>query len=407
LIGIQNKKLMNVLIITSLFPNNIRPDAGNFIFRRMAAVDGLGNCRIEAIAPIPYCPNWAAESRWGVFTGISPYETREGIKTHHPRYPLIPKVSMPFHGLLMWLGIRSTVLKLHRRNPFDLIDGHFVFPDGQAALFAGRALGLPVVISARGSDIHQYPTFKTIRPQIVWTLKNADRVISVCKALENAIVNLGIPEEKIDVIPNGIDASRFQLMQRVEARNKLRITNVKKVILSIGHLVPVKGHERIIDAMNVILSIHPESVAYIIGDGPERNRLQDKIKSHGLQDNIYLVGHKPNAELKWWYNAADVFCLTSHREGWPNVLMESMACGTPVVATNVYGTPEIVDSDEVGIIVAQQTESIASGLIAALDRSWDRNAIRKHVAGRTWDTVAKEVRDVFENVLESRKAGKR
>jgi glycosyltransferase involved in cell wall biosynthesis len=145
----------------------------------------------------------------------------------------------------------------------------------------------------------------------------------------------------------------------------------------------------------------PDVHLCIIGEGRERESLQSMIGHLGLDERVELLGHRPNEELSLWYNAADVFCLASSREGWANVLMESMACGTPVVATNVYGAPEMITKDVVGILVERNEEAIAEGLIAALERPWDRQVIREHVAGRTWDVVAREVRDVFQKVLNS------
>lgn len=310
---------------------------------------------------------------------------------------------MPFHGLLMALGIIREAARLHARYRFDLVDGHFIFPDGMAAALSAQVLKIPVVLSARGSDIHQFSTFRTIRPQIVHTLRRADRIISVCAALKDSMGRLGISAGEIDVIPNGIDANRFAVLDRFEARERLGIPKENKLILAVGSLVPVKRHDRLIRALPMVLKRHPKARVYVVGEGPERNALQAEVVSIGLSEQVKLVGHRPNIELWHWHNAADTFCLASSREGWANVIMESLACGTPVVATNVFGAPEIVTHSHVGTLVDQTTESIASGLIAALDRKWDRVAIRKHVEGRSWDVVAREVEAVFQQVLDGRK----
>ena len=390
---------MNILTITSLFPNHLRPDTGSFIFKRMNAFSMLEGNYVQAIAPLPYYPGWIANKRWSNFHRAFYFEQREKIATYYPQYPLIPKISMSFHGLLMWLGIRPVARKLNRKKKVDLIDSHFVFPDGMAALLIAKELKVPIVISARGSDIHQYPDFKTIRPQIIWTLEHANCIITVCQALKDSIKQLGVLNTNIEVISNGIDSTQFQIIDRIIARKKLNLSTQKKIILTIGNLVPVKGHVRIIDAFHRIKEYHPDSLVFIIGDGPERFHLIDKIKKAGLEDYIFLIGHRPNTELVWWYNAADIFCLPSLREGWPNVLMESLSCGTPVVATNVFGTPEIIANKNLGILVQQNKESIAFGIIDALNRCWDRDIIRQHIKGRTWNIVAEEIHNLFEKVI--------
>jgi teichuronic acid biosynthesis glycosyltransferase TuaC len=130
---------------------------------------------------------------------------------------------------------------------------------------------------------------------------------------------------------------------------------------------------------------------FLIGDGPLRPALQELIGKLRMQENVILVGAKPNQELALWYSAADVSCLVSSREGWPNVIMESIACGTPVVATRVGGVPEIIYSSELGLLAEQNSDSIAVALESALTKAWDRDALALHAQSRGWDEVANEV----------------
>jgi len=398
---------MKILLTTSLFPNNINKNFGNFIFQRMASFSIQTENHVNAIAPIPYCPEWVKNERWSVFRNFRRHEKIGPIEIYHPRYPLIPKIGMVFHGVFMASGILKSALQLHKRYGFDLVDGHYIYPDGLAAIIIAKILNLPVVLSARGSDINQFSKLHLIKPQIKYALKRSSAVISVCNALKTEMCELGIAEEKIDVIPNGIDVNRFVISDPPYERKFLEFTDSEKVILSVGGLIPRKGHDIVIRALLTILRIHQNCKLVIIGDGPERNNLASLAKALGLSSRVQLAGPQPNSELQRWYNAADVFCLASSREGWANVIMESMACGTPVVATNVYGAPEIITNDKVGILVERTPESIAEGLIQALNRDWDREAIRQHVAGRTWDVVAREVQGVFEKVIEGWEAGKR
>ena len=166
-------------------------------------------------------------------------------------------------------------------------------------------------------------------------------------------------------------------------------------------MTPLKGHHFTIDAMQNVISEIPEAHLYIAGTGEYEETLKKQVSEKGLDDCVTFLGHVPNKELLKWYNSADVFCLASSREGWANVIMESMACGTPVVATNVWGAPEIITKKEVGILVERNVDSISRGLIDALKRDWEQKLIFEHVSKRTWTVVAQEVKDVFDSVLGS------
>lgn len=396
---LEKNKRMNVLVYTTLFPNNQHPNSGIFIKQRMFSFGRLNNCRVKVVAPVPYAPPLRVNQKWYQASQVQRKEVMDGIEVYHPRYALIPKFSMPFHGVSLFLSSMSLVKRLYRDFPFDLIDGHYIYPDGLAAVLFGKYFKVPVVLSARGSDINQFAGFRTIRPMICCALRQADHVISVCSALRQEMMNLGIDGEKISVIPNGVDTQRFHPLGRAASRNLLGIPEHEKVVLSVGALILRKGFHLILDCLPDLIRHHRDLHLYIIGEGEYRLQLEEKIRSLGLHSWVTLVGERPNDELSRWYSAADVFCLASSREGWANVIMESLACGTPVVATNVWGAPEILTSSDVGILVEHSSESIFHGLKMAMERTWDRAMIRAHVERRTWLKVGEEVRAIFEQVL--------
>jgi len=389
---------MKVLVYSTLFPNHVQPNFGIFVKQRMFHFAKIKGCEIKIVAPIPYSPPWPILKRWFFYSQIKSYEVMEGVEVFHPRYPLIPKVSMPLHGFLMFMATFRMMKKICKDFSFDLIDAHYIYPDGFAAVLLKKFLQKPVVLSARGSDIHQFSEFKSIKPLIKYSLKKADHVISVCEALKTKMIDLGITSDKISVIPNGVDLNLFSPIDKKIARQKLSIFDDKKTILSVGSLIQVKGFDLLLEAVADIVKKNPDILLYIIGDGPYRPKLERQIKKQNLGDIIKLMGVCPNKELKLWYSAADVFCLASSREGWPNVLMEALACGTPVVATNVWGTPEIIKCDDVGFLTERTAGSIGAGLEKALNRTWDKEKIRQHVQGRSWDCVAQEVKEVFYNI---------
>jgi glycosyltransferase involved in cell wall biosynthesis len=306
---------------------------------------------------------------------------------------------MPLHGLLMYLGSLPLVTRLHRQSPIDCIDAHYVYPDGFAAVLLGRRLGVPVVVSGRGTDVCLFPSFRRIRPMIRWTLRNATGVIGVAQSLVDLMLDLGAPAQRTRAIGNGVDLARFEPLNQRSARQHLGLPADSKILVSVGALMPVKGHPVLIKAMNQIKARHPSARLYIIGEGRFRAELEAMIRDAGLTESIILVGGKPNDELKFWYSAADVSCLVSSREGWANVLLESLGCGTPVVATAVGGAAEVISSPDLGLLVEQNPEAVAAAVEQVLQRVWNREALVRYARSRTWDVVAAEVEDFLRAVI--------
>lgn len=365
----------------------------------MAAYAARKNCDVRVVAPVPFFPKTCFFKSYSYFSHIPQQEIIDDIIVYHPRYPLLPKISMPFHGQLMYYGTRNQVRHIHDTFQFDIIDAHFIYPDCQAAVALGNMLNLPVVSSARGSDIHEFINYARIRPKIIKTLQKTTRIISVCQALKDIMVDLGIEDEKISVIPNGIDTDLFYFVERETAREKLGLDKKCRIILSVGSLIPLKSHDLTIKAIKNLIKKGWNIQFYIAGTGPEKKNLENLIVKLNLNDHVFLIGHLPNETLHLWYNAADLFCLSSEREGWANVLTEALACGTPVVATNVFGSSEIVKNDSLGVLVNRTYKDISAGLEQALNKKWDRKKISSTIGSRTWDLVAKEVSCVFDQAL--------
>lgn len=390
---------MRVLVFTSLFPNREKPLQGIFVFQRMVHFAERSGNQVQVVAPVPYFPRWIHVTSWASEGKIPHAEEIGPLTVYHPRYPFLPKISMPLHGVLMFLGCFLTVHRVHKQTPFDCIDAHFVYPDGFAAILFGKLLNLPVIVSARGTDINLYPTFRLIRPLIRWTLKHADGLIAVSKTLQEAMVSLGAQPERTCVIGNGIDGKRFYPVDSSKAKRQLGLLDSDSVIVSVGALIPRKGFHLLIQAFAQIVPRFGNLRLYILGEGEYRSALEALISDHELKERVILVGSVPNQKLRLWFSAAAVSCLASSREGWANVLQESMACGTPVVATRVWGSPEVVVSSELGILVEPEASAIGAALEVALTKRWNRALIAEHAAQRTWKVVAVEVEDFLSSVI--------
>jgi teichuronic acid biosynthesis glycosyltransferase TuaC len=384
---------MRILTLSSLFPNRAKPVLGVFIFQRMSHLARRAGNHVQVIAPVPYFPRWLRWSRWQAEGQVPPQETIGNLLAFHPRYPLLPGVSMPLHGLLLFLGTWRLAMRLHKQQPFDCIDAHFIYPDCFAAILLGKLLGLPVIVSARGTDINLYPSFRLIRPMIRWTLRHSAGAIAVSSSLRDVMLALGLSEDRVCVIGNGIDPERFHPVDPLEARRQLGLPETGEILVSVGGLIPRKGFHFLIPAVAQIAQRFPALRLYILGEGEYRSTLEALIRECKLEEIVFLRGNVPNEQLRYWFSAASLSCLVSSREGWPNVLQESLACGTPALATRVWGAPEVIVSPELGLLVEQDSKSIAEALGTALKKQWNREAIARHAAERTWAVVAKDVED--------------
>ncbi len=382
---------MRILTFTALYPNKVHPLQAIFIHQRVKHLARRPGNSVEVIAPVPYSPSWLPVPRWSQFSQIPREEEIDGIRIHHPRYPFLPGISMPAHGMLMYFSSLPLARRLQREKFFDCIDAHFVYPDGFAAVRLGKGLKLPVVVSARGTDINVYPSFRLIRPMLRWTLANAAGAIAVSADLKNKMIALGIPEAKIQVIANGVDTARFHPLETKSARKQLGLPEEGPVAVSVGSLIESKGHHLLIAAVAKLAARFPKLRLYVIGEGVYRAKLEELVREKQLQESVFLAGNRPNEELPFWFSAADVSCLMSSREGWPNVVSEALACGTSVLATRIGGIPEILTSPELGILVERSIDSIVAGLEQALTRAWNREEIARRSRSRSWDAVAEEV----------------
>ncbi len=388
---------MRVLIYTTLFPSSVQPLQGNFILERMRHL--LPFVDMTVTAPVPYFPKINLNEHWFAFAKTPRSEHFRGFDVDHPRYVVLPKVGMITHALSMFVGTLPQVWRRFQEADYDLIDAHYVYPDGLAALMIGRLLGKPFVISARGSDINLFPQYPLIRPLVKLVLRRADAVIAVAQALKDVMVDLGCSEDKITVIRNGIDPEKFRPQSSALARQKLGLPPDRPIVLSVGRLNENKGAHILIDAVALLKNKRPDLMLVIAGDGPNRSSLEAQIRNPELENNVRPIGGWPHDQLPDWYSAADLFCLASATEGCPNVLLEALACGCPVITTNVGGTREIVTSTSLGVLVERTPQAFASAVDQSLDHDWDRQAIAAQGRAHSWDNVATRLLHVYSEVI--------
>jgi teichuronic acid biosynthesis glycosyltransferase TuaC len=388
---------IRLLTFSTLFPHEARPNHGIFVENRLRHLLAGGEATSVVLAPVPWFPSPSPRfGDWALHARAPSAETRHGIAIRHPRYPVIPKAGMSVAPWLLYRAMIPAVARLlaegHR---FDAIDAHCVYPDGVAAVWLGRRFGLPVVITARGTDVNLIPRYAIPRRLIQGAIRDAAALVAVSAALKQALVGLGAPDGKVTVLRNGVETSLFHPpADRAAARAALGLTG--PTLISVGGLIERKGHHRTIEAMRQL----PGFTLIIAGEGPERERLSGQIAREGLADRVRLLGPRPHRDLPALYGAADASVLASSREGWANVLLESMACGTPVVAADIWGNPEVVRTPEAGVIYQPNTpDGIATGvrrLFAALP---DRAATRAYAEPFSWDETTAGQLALFRRVV--------
>jgi glycosyltransferase involved in cell wall biosynthesis len=387
---------LRILTFSTLYPSEARPSHGIFVENRLKHLMETRRIDARVMAPVPWFPFRARGfGEASSFAKTPKSEVRCGISVAHPRYPLIPKIGMNLAPFFLAAWMLPSLRRLQEEWDFDLIDAHYFYPDGVAAILLGRALGKPVTVTARGTDINLIPRYLVPRRLIQMAADRAAAIITVSQALKDALALLGVPPSKITVLRNGVDLDAFRPVDRESVRANLGITG--KILLSVGHLIERKGHHLVISALPHLTGFN----LVIAGDGPERGRLKSLARELGVSDRLRFTGAVPHTELYCLYGAADALVLASSREGWPNVLLEAMACGTPVVATAVWGTPEVVSSPAAGVLM--ESRSVA-GVVAAVNTLFqqlpDRNETRAFAERFSWDETSAGQLKVFERVVD-------
>lgn len=395
----------HIVVLSSLFPNQLQPGAGLFIRERMFRVGRyLPLC---VVAPTPWFPGQSL-LRWfkpHFRLGAPRYENQSEFDVWFPRFISLPGIFKHLDGRMMALGAYSRMRRLRREGRLDIIDAHFAYPDGQAASLLARWLGVPFTVTLRGTET-RHMTDCRLAPLILNTLRQAAQVFAVADSLKRLVVALGADAAKIEVVGNGVDTVRFSPQDRAVARDCLFLPADAPVMVSVGGLVPRKGFHRIIDLLPTLRQRFPGLIYLAIGgasaEGNNRSELEGQVTDLGLQGTVRFLGPRPPEELAEILSAADVFVLATSNEGWANVFLEAMACGLPVVTTDVGGNREVVCDDSVGSVVPFGDKALLQEAIAAaLSKRWERAAIRRYAEDNSWDERVERLCHHFRDLTQS------
>jgi len=321
------------------------------------------------------------------------------INVYYPKYfplPTSPDFFMLLRRHLNYHAVNSLITK--EKIDFDIIHSHFIFPAGYVGMKLKERYHVPLIITAHGGDVYKDPFknekwFRLTRS----ILEQADKIITTSVRNYNIITeDIGISRQKVYVIGNGFDDKKFYVMNQRQVREKLYLPQNKKIILSIGNLVKIKGHKYLIEAIKKITAKRQDILCIIIGRGIERDNLQNQIDALGLCDFIKMIDGVNHDEVPFWMNACDVFVLPSLDEGFPTVIPEALACGRPVVASNVGGIPEIIDNHYIGMLFKKgDVDDLVAKIVDALNMNWNYDKIKIYAQKYTWWNIVSQIKCVY------------
>lgn len=386
--------MLRLLVLSTLFPDASRPNFGIFVERQTLALAERDDMEVRVVAPLGL-PPWplSLNSRYRPLGALPGRECWKGIDTYRPHFRNVPATGGRFHAGAIVRSLRPLLEAIRQDFPFDVIAAEFFFPDGVAAVELGRHFGVPVSIKARGSDIHRWGHQPVTGKQIIAAGQSAEGMLAVSEAMRDDMIALGMPADRIANIVTGVDLGRFAPRDRGATKAELGIAG--PLILSVGALIPLKGHDILIRAVAGL----PGTTLLIAGEGPERVRLAGQIARLGLAERVRLLGAIPHADLAAYLAAADVMALISEREGLANAWLEALASGTPIVIPDIGGARQVVRDFASGRIAPRTPEGVAEALAAILAAPPAPEAVRATVAPFTWAANSERLHAYFTGLV--------
>jgi glycosyltransferase involved in cell wall biosynthesis len=387
---------MRVLVFTSLFPNSREPNRGCFNLQQFQALTDYAEVRV--VAPIPWRP-WAESGRRQV-----PYEAEwEGIPATYPLYFFTPRVGRMAYALWMYCSVRNTVMRVAREYRPDVLLATWAYPNAVVAAALARSLGLPWVAKVHGSDINVSAASRVNGHQIRWALRQASCTCAVSSPLKQRLIELGVPPESVRVQHNGVNVERFGIQDRLKARCVTDLPEARRIILYVGNLKVSKGVLDLLEAARLMTAEGADVPLFVfVGGGPDRNMLAEEVQRRDLGQHVLLTGPRPHSEIPNWIAAANVLCLPSHHEGCPNVVLEALACGCPVVASRVGAVPEFIDRQCGAVVAPRDPAQLAAALREVLFQDWDAAALRQRVLPLSWQANARAMAAELERAVVER-----
>ena len=393
---------MRILFVSSQFPNSLQPELGVFsshIVREMSFI-----AEIKVIAPIPSVGQLKFIDRFKKYKTDLPIpfiEITEGIMVYHPKYFAVPGMGF-IHHITMISALEPLVKKIHDEWKIDVVNCHWLFPDGVALQHVCNKYGIPIMLTALGCDLNKYIKSILRKRPIRQALIHSNKVSVLNRQMFDTCVKLGVPSHKIAIVPNGVDLCTFSIRDRKSCRTKLGFQSDAQIVLFVGSLVEVKNVDTLLRSFKLVTDGHKNVKLVLIGSGYLYDALVNLSNSLGICQYVNFIGQIPHEQLVDWMNAADCLCLPSIREGHPNVMMEALACGIPVVASSIGSIPDFINRAN-GCLIKDPANynEIAEMLLLCLSTIYEKNTIRSTVCSNSWSKCASDYLAELESVTKS------
>jgi teichuronic acid biosynthesis glycosyltransferase TuaC len=390
---------MNVLFLSMTFPDAVSPERGTYNLELCAALARRHSVRV--VAPRSW-HEWLKVKRAGRLYEPSPDTLVASLPVAFPVFWYIPRVNPQMMGRAIWHSIRGTVRRITSNFRPDVIISYWAFPDADGGLHVARHFGIPGIVIAGGSDVLLLPKEPGRGPAVRRVLQQAHMVTTVSDGLRHASIGLGVPPERVRTIRQGINPLVFHKGDKAAARSKLGLAGESEILVWVGRMVPVKNLDLLIDAIKLLAPERPRLQLHLIGDGELRPSLRARVEAEGLSRVIKFEGAIAHDRLPDWYRAADAVVLSSHSEGLPNVLRESLACSTPFVATDVGDIGEIARPEFSCLVGAGDANAFAAAIVQVLQPRF-RQAAAEYKP-RNWSDCAIEYAELVEQLVDRRGA---
>lgn len=391
---------MKLLLVTNLFPTPVDPERGIFTLQLVKHLKNY--CDVTVVCPLPWFPNWKIlknQEKWFQYSQVPERYIIDNIEVHSPKYPLLPKISENIHDRLMTIGLTSYIKKLHRINHYDAINSQWLYPDSVAVDNLISSIGIPHIPTGLGCDVNLDIYDKSKGKKILRMLNNSHAVTVVSNNLKDELIKNNIQKNNISVIPNGVDIEKFKVLNKESCRTKLNIKINEPMVLYVGRLSEEKSVSTLIEATSKLIQSNCKIKVYLVGDGPLHQYLLDLVDRLNISKNIIFIGKVEHSEISTWMGATDYFCLPSLREGCPNVILEALGSGRPVIASRVGAIPDIVTNESGILFTPKDVDGLAKALNNAITSKWDSKDISNSVQKLSWDEAAKKYYHVFKNAI--------
>lgn len=392
-------KTRRVLSLSTLFPNAVNPRFGIFVAKSLEALQRDTHWQVTLINPIGLPP--VAFGRYGRLAPAAQGGREFGFDVHRPTFRLIPKIGGRLNPKLIARAILPLVRQLHAENPFDLVDAQFFYPDGSAAMHIAEALDLPFTAKARGADIHYWGARSYGREALQHISRKSAGMLAVCEALKDDMAMLGMDRDKIAVHYTGIDRDLFRPLDHVGLRTRLADTfdvplnPDDQLLLTVGALIERKGQAYVIRALGRL----PEARLMLVGQGEDEASLRALANEIGVADRVHFLGALGPEMLPPLYTAADAMVLPSASEGLANAWVEALACGTPIVITDVGGAREVVRGPDAGVIITRTARAVRGGIELVLDRLRSPETVAGTVENFSWEANGQALADYYDRLV--------